>query len=96
MEDLVAIQVAPAVLDAYVGKYDCGQRQAIMTVSREDNHLYAQIKGQPKFEIFPKSQTVFFWKAVTGQITFVKDPHGKVTGGIFELGGRKLDVPRIE
>ena len=96
MEDLVAIQVAPAVLDAYVGKYDYGQRQAIMTVSREGDHLYAQIKGQPKFEIFPKSQRVFFWKAVPAQITFVTDTHGKVTGGIHEQGGRKLDVPRIE
>jgi hypothetical protein len=96
MEDLVAIQVAPAVLDAYLGKYDYGQRQAIMTVSREGNHLYAQIKGQPRFEIFPKSQTVFFWKAVPAQITFVTDTHGKVTGGIHEQGGRKLDVPRIE
>ena len=83
-------------LDAYVGKYDYGQRQAIMTVSREGNQLYAQIKGQPKYEIFPKSETVFFGKAVPAQIAFVKDAHGKVTGGIHDQGGRKLDVPRIE
>jgi hypothetical protein len=46
--------------------------------------------------ISPKSQTVFFQKALPAQITFVQDPHGKVTGGIHELGGRKLDVPRVE
>jgi hypothetical protein len=96
IEEPVAIHLAPAILDAYVGKYDYGQRQAIMTVSREGNQLYAQIKGQPKLEIFPRSETVFFLKAVPAQITFVKDAHGKVTRGIHEQGGRRLDVPRVE
>jgi hypothetical protein len=67
-----------------------------MTVNREGNQLYSQVKGQPKFEIFPRSETVFFWKAIPAQITFVKDARGRVTRGIHEQGGRKLDVPRIE
>ncbi len=96
LEDQVAIQLAPAALDSYVGKYDYGQGKAVMTVSREGNRLFAQLTGQPKFEIFPKSETVFFWKIVPAQITFVKDGSGKVTKGIHEQGGRKLDVPKIE
>jgi hypothetical protein len=36
------------------------------------------------------------WKVEPAQITFVKDARGRITGGIHEQGGRKLDVPRIE
>ncbi len=96
LENQAAIQLAPSALDSYVGKYDYGQGKVIMTVSREGDRLFAQLTGQPKFEIFPKSETVFFWKVVPAQITFVKDAAGKVAKGIHEQGGRKLDVPKIE
>jgi CubicO group peptidase (beta-lactamase class C family) len=96
LEDRAAIQLDPATLDAYVGRYDYGQGQVILTVTREGSQLFAQLTGQPRFEIFPKSPTEFFWKVVNAQITFVKDEKGKVVKGIHEQSGRKMDVPRIE
>jgi len=60
-----------ADLDAVVGKYDYGQGKAVLTVTRESDHVFAQLTGQPKFEIFPKSPTEFFWKTVNAQVTFV-------------------------
>ncbi len=93
-----ALRIAwsPAVLDSYVGKYDYGMGRAIMTVSREGNQLFAQLTAQPRFEIFPKSEKVFFWKVVAAQITFVKDAAGKVIKGIHEQGGQTKEVPKIE
>ena len=90
------IQMDPAALDAYVGKYDYGQGQVVLTVSREGSQLFAQLTGQPRFEIFPTSPTEFVWKVVSAKITFVKDGTGKVLKGIHEQGGRTLDVPKIE
>ncbi len=96
LEEQVAIQLPSEVLDTYVGKYDYGMGKFILTVSREGNQLFAQLTGQPRFEIYPKSETVFFWKVVAAQITFVKDAAGKVTKGIHEQAGQTKDVPRIE
>jgi len=33
-------------------------------IAREDEHLYIQVSNQPKFEIFPRTQTEFFLKIV--------------------------------
>jgi hypothetical protein len=96
IEEPAVVQVAPEVLESYVGRYDFGQGRAILTVSREGNRLYAQMKGQAKEEIFPRSQTTFFSKLVPGQVTFVRDTHGKVTGLIHEQGARKLEIRRVE
>ena len=96
MKDQSVAAVDPAVFDAYVGKYDYGQGKAVLTVTRESNQLFAQMTGQPKFEIFPSSATEFFWKVVNAKIAFVKNEDGKVTKAIHEQGGQKLEVPKIE
>ena len=67
-----------------------------MTVTRDGDRLFAQLTGQPKFEIFPQSETEFAWNVVTAQITFVKDNTGKVIKGIHRQGGQMLEAPKIE
>jgi CubicO group peptidase (beta-lactamase class C family) len=96
LEDVKAAKVDAKLYDAYVGKYDYGQGKAIMTITREGEQLFAQLTGQPKFEIFPKSETEFIWKVVNARVTFVKDPSGKVTKAIHEQSGQKFDAPRME
>jgi hypothetical protein len=90
------VQVAPEKLEAYVGRYDYGQGRVILTVTREGGQLFAQLTGQPKFEIFPVAEDQFTWKVVQAKITFVKDSTGRVSGGIHEQAGQKLNAPRIE
>ncbi len=41
--------------------------------------MYAQLTGQPKFEIFPKGDREFFLKVVDAQLTFDVDAAGKAT-----------------
>ncbi len=96
LKDLVEAKVDPAVYDSVLGKYDYGQGQAIMTVTREGNRLFAQLTSQPKFEIFPKSETEFFWKVVDAQVTFVKDEKGKVTKAIHHQNSQTFDAPKLE
>ena len=55
-----------------------------MTVTREGDQLFAQLTGQPKFEIFPKSETEFYWKVINARVTFVKGTSGKVTKAIHD------------
>ena len=65
-------------------------------MSREGDRLFAQLTGQPKYEIFPQSPTKFFWKVVAAQIQFVKNDAGKITKAIHHQGGQTLEAPKIE
>lgn len=70
--------------------------KVIMTVTREGDQLFAQLTGQPKLEIFPRSDKEFFWKVVNAQVTFVSNADGKVTKAVHEQAGTKFDAPRLE
>jgi len=87
--------VDSAVYDAYVGEYDYGNGM-ILSVTKEGNKLFAQMTGQPKFEIFPRTETEFFWKIINAQITFVKDEKGEVIKAIHHQGGMKIEAPKIK
>ena len=91
----IVVDFDATIYDAYVGEYDYGHG-AILTVTRDGNHLYAQMTGQPKIEIFPKSETEFFWKIVNAQITFVKGENGKVVKAIYRQAGNEIEAPKIE
>ena len=89
------VQVDSAIYDAYVGEYDYGN-DATLTVTKEDDRLFAQMVGQAKYEIFPRSETGFFWKVVDAQIEFVKDEQGKVIKAIHRQDGREIEAPKIK
>jgi hypothetical protein len=93
--DIAEAKVDPAVYDSLVGKYDYGSG-AVMMVTCEGTHLFAQLTGQPRYEIFPMSETTYFWKVVDAQVTFVKDADGKVTKAIHHQNGRTFDAPRMK
>jgi CubicO group peptidase (beta-lactamase class C family) len=94
VEEEAPAEVDPAIYDAYVGQYDFGR--AVMTISKEGGQLFAQMAGQPRFEIFPRSETEFFWKVVNAQITFVKDENGEVHKALFRQGDVKMEVSKTE
>jgi hypothetical protein len=50
---------------------------------------------QKKSEIFPKSESEFFWKVVDAHVTFVKDAAGKVVSATHNQNGRIISAPRI-
>ncbi len=72
--------VSPKAFDAVVGRYDRGD--FVVNVTREGDHLFMQFAGPGKVEIFPASETEFFWKDADHQITFVKDKSGKVVKAV--------------
>jgi hypothetical protein len=49
----------------------------------------AQATNQTKYEIFPESETKFFYKVVDAQIEFKKDAQGKVNAlTLFQNGAQ--------
>ena len=67
-----------------------------MKIAREDEHLYIQVSNQPKFEIFPRTQTEFFLKIVQADITFTKDQDGKVTSLTLKQSGLSSTGPKVK
>jgi CubicO group peptidase (beta-lactamase class C family) len=89
-----AIAIDPKQFDAYAGKYVVDDPKLTFTITRDGEHLRAQLKGQPRLEIFPESETDFFYKAVEADITFVKDKEGNVTHLVLHQNGRDFEAKK--
>jgi CubicO group peptidase (beta-lactamase class C family) len=89
------VAVSPKLFDGYVGRYQLAP-DFVMTVTREDDHLFLQATGQPKFQIYPESDRDYFLKVVDAQITFVTDGNGRATELTLHQGGRDQHAKRIE
>ena len=82
------ITVADTILQTYVGKYELAP-EFIITISKNGSHLMAQATGQSEFEIYPKSDSVFYLKVVEAQVTFNLNDDGKVVSITLLQGGRE-------
>jgi len=89
------VSVDPKIFDGYVGTYQLAPG-VVFTITRDADHLYAQLTGQQTFEIFPESKTDFFYKVVDAQITFVTDSTGRATELILHQSGIDQHAKRIE
>lgn len=87
--------VDPKIYDHYVGRYALAPT-FIISVTREGDRLFVQATDQPKFEVFPESQTDFFLKVVDAQITFVQDADGPATHLILHQGGADQKAERVK
>lgn len=90
-----AVKHTPEQLNAFVGEYQYGPG-AVLTVTRDDTQLYAQMTGQPKFPIFAVSPTEFEWRVVKAKIQFVKGDDGKVTKALHEQNDNKITAPKTK
>lgn len=95
-EALEEIEIGDLTLyDKFVGEYLLAPGTTI-TITRDDNGIYAQLTGQEKFEIFPKSENEYFYKVVDAQITFVVNPEGEVTNLILHQLGLDMNATKIK
>jgi CubicO group peptidase (beta-lactamase class C family) len=86
--------IDPKILDALVGVYEIVPAFQ-MTVTREGDQLFVQATKQPKFPLFPESETKFFLKVVDAQVTFVKDDTGAVSHLILHQLGKDQKARKL-
>jgi serine-type D-Ala-D-Ala carboxypeptidase/endopeptidase len=89
------ITVDPKLFDGYVGRYQLAPN-FIITVTRQEGHLFAQATGQPKFEVFPETDRDYFLKVVAAQVTFETDGEGRATQIVLHQNGVNAPAKRIE
>jgi CubicO group peptidase (beta-lactamase class C family) len=85
----------PKNLQLLTGRYEI-MHAGVLTVTTEADKLYAQLSGQPKFEIFPLSDTEFFWKVVDARIKFMKDDKGEINEAVIFQGGQELKGKKLK
>lgn len=88
------VAVDPSILRDYVGEFQLTPGFTI-TVTLEAGQLFIQATNQPKFPVFPESETEFFLKVVDAQITFVRDEDGQVTSLILHQAGQHVPGQKI-
>jgi D-alanyl-D-alanine-carboxypeptidase/D-alanyl-D-alanine-endopeptidase len=89
------VSIDPKILQKYVGKYELVPG-IVFDVTMQNEKLMAQLTGQSSFQIFPESETEFFYKVVDAQITFQLDGNGNVTGLILHQGGNDHAAKRMK
>ncbi len=96
VSDLVKeISVPENILETYLGKYEL-MPAFIVTITREGSQLKAQATGQPVFDVFPKSDHIFYFKVVEAQLTFNKNDEGKIDSVTLLQGGQEITGKRLE
>lgn len=68
--------IDPKTYSDYVGHYD--YKAEIQEITVENGHIYGQLTGQERYEIFPSGSDAFFFKIAEAGLVFNRDPAGKV------------------
>jgi len=92
---LKTAEVPVETLDSCTGQYDYGS-EAVLTITREGDLLFAQLTGQPRFEIVASSETNFHWRVIDAHLTFMRNEAGEVVGGVQRQNGRTFEVRKIK
>ena len=83
------------MLEKFAGSYSLVPVIATFTVTCEENRLYVQLTGQPRFRIYPDSENKFFYKVVDAQVTFESDEGGKVVRLVLHQNGKDTPAARV-
>src|SRR5690606_34316923 len=76
------VTLSVAELDRVIGRYEFAPG-VVFSVTREGSQLLAQREGSavgPILPIFAEAPLRFFWRAVDGEVVFIADAAGTVTG----------------
>lgn len=82
-------------LQSYVGKYEIAP-ELIVTIFKKGDQMMANGTGQGEFEIFARTENVFYLKVAEVQLIFNKNEDGVVDSLTLVQGGRESLGPKIK
>lgn len=83
------VTIDDSMLQSYIGKYELTPG-FVITVTKDGSQMKAQATGQGEFEIYPRSENVFYLKVVEAQVTFNRNEDGKVVSMTLLQGGQEM------
>jgi serine-type D-Ala-D-Ala carboxypeptidase/endopeptidase len=88
-----ATDVPAKALQKLVGKYELVP-DVLLNVEAMDGKLMIGMTGQPSYQVFARSETVWFYKVVDATITFNVDKNGKCDSLVLFQNGVKQTAKR--
>jgi len=88
-----AVTLSSSVLARYPGRYVL-TATASFDVTLIEGHLFGQVTGQRRVELFAESETEFFMTVVAAQVTFVLGTDERVTHAVLHQHGRDILMVR--
>jgi CubicO group peptidase (beta-lactamase class C family) len=85
--------INPKTYSDYVGRYD--YKSGIQEITVGNGHIFAQLTGQNKFEIFPSGADVFFFKVVAASMFFQRDKTGAIIAITHTQNGYTFTAPKL-
>jgi ketosteroid isomerase-like protein len=82
-----AVKLDAKIFDDYLGEYEPAPGFNF-TVFKEGDRLWGQNPGQPKIELHPESEIVFFMKEIPALFIFLRNEKGQVSQMIIIQDGR--------
>ncbi len=92
-ETRTVVQVAPDVLQKYVGDYELGP-DAVLAVTLDGGQLYGTYPGESRLPLLAESEKQFFPEGSPTRVTFEEDANGRVTHLVLHMGSRELEAKR--
>ena len=92
-ETRTVVQVAPDVLEKYVGEYELAP-DAVLTVTRDGAQLYGAYPGESRLPLLAESDTQFFPEGSSTRVTFERNADGRATQLVLHIGSREVEAKR--
>ncbi|MCW5518781.1 serine hydrolase [Aureitalea sp. L0-47] len=89
------IVIEDSILQSYTGKYELAP-EFVITISKEGSQMKAQATGQGEFEIYPRSENVFFLTVAEAQVTFNLNENGRVVSMTLLQGGQETIALKLK
>jgi CubicO group peptidase (beta-lactamase class C family) len=83
-----AVPVGAARLERLVGSYKF--ERFTIAVTRLGDRLFAELSGQPAFEVFALSDTEFFYRVVDARLTFELGTNGQPTALVLHQNNKDM------
>ncbi len=93
MKDEKIVEVPAEALKKFVGRFQLAP-SAVFTVEVKEDKLMIGLTGQPSLQVFPRSETEWFYKEVDATITFNVDKKGKCDSLVLFQNGIKQTAKR--
>ncbi len=90
-----AIKLDAKLYEAYAGEYELAPGFAF-NVFKEGDILFGQAPGQPKIELHPESEIVFFLKEPPALFLFIRNEKGQVAQMLTIQDGRVTAAKKIK
>ena len=90
-----SVSIGAEILEQYVGVYELFPGFHL-TVTLEREQLSIQGSNQPVVEVYPESETLFFYKVVEAKVEFLRGEDGAVESLMLYQGGQEIPGRKIE